>query len=144
MSDHGFRYHEHTADITVECWASTLELAFAEAAVATFEVIMNTSTVEPKEATEITVSGHDLSELLVEWIGEIISLVDTEYKFYSKFEVGTIFEWEDGYSLVGTAWGEDIDHDKHETRTEVKAMTYADLRIEFEKDTKRIWFTLDL
>ena len=46
--------------------------------------------------------------------------------------------------LKYNAWGEDIDHDKHETRTEVKAMTYADLRIEFEKDTKRIWFTLDL
>jgi SHS2 domain-containing protein len=144
MSNHGFRYHEHTADITIECWAPTLELAFAEAALATFEVIMDTSTVESKEETKITVSGYDLSELLVEWIGQVISLIDIEYKFYSKFEISTLSEGPDGFQLEGTAWGEDIDHNKHVTRTEVKAMTYADLRIETEQDITRIWFTLDL
>ncbi|MHA1905942.1 MAG: archease [Candidatus Thorarchaeota archaeon] len=144
MSDHGFKFHEHTADITVECWASTLELAFAEAALATFEVIMDTSTVEPVEGTKISVSGHDLSELLVEWIGQVISLIDIEYKFYTKFEIDSLSEGSDGYHLEGTAWGEDINHEKHDTRTEVKAMTYADLRIETEQDITRIWFTLDL
>ena len=144
MTDRGFNYHEHTADITVECWAPTLELAFAEAALATFEVIMDTSTVKPIEATKISVSGHDLSELLVEWVGQVISLIDIEYKFYAKFEINSLREGQDGFQLEGTAWGEDINHEKHVTRTEVKAMTYADLRIETEQDITRIWFTLDL
>ena len=144
MVEHGFQFHEHTADITIECWASTLELAFAEAALATFEVIMDTSTVEPKESTSISVSGFDLSELLVEWIGNIIALIDLEYRFYSKFEVVNLKKNKEGYVLDGIAWGEEIDLKKHMTRTEVKAMTYADLRIDTEDSLTRIWFTLDL
>ena len=144
ISNHGFKFHEHTADITVECWAPTLELAFAEAALAAFEVIMDTSTVEPADGTKISVSGHDLSELLVEWIGQVIALIDLEYKFYSNFDVESLSKASDGYYLEGTVWGEDIDFEKHDSRTEVKAMTYADLRIETEQDITRIWFTLDL
>ena len=144
MNNHGFKFHEHTADITVECWAPTLELAFAEAALATFEVIIDTSTVEPADGTNISVTGHDLSELFVEWIGQVISLIDLEYKFYSKFKINSLSKNSDGYSLEGTTWGEDIDFKKHKARTEVKAMTYADLRIETEQDITRIWFTLDL
>ena len=78
------------------------------------------------------------------WIGQVISLIDIEYKFYSKFEIYKLNEGPDGFQLEGAAWGEDIDHEKHVTRTEVKAMTYADLRIETEQDITRIWFTLDL
>jgi len=144
MVEHGFQFHEHTADITVECWAPSLELAFAEAALATFEVIMDTSTVEPKEPTSISVSGFDLSELLVEWIGNIIALIDLEYRFYSMFEVQNLKKNKEGYVLDGIAWGEEIDLEKHTTRTEVKAMTYADLRIDTEDNLTRIWFTLDL
>ena len=144
MDESGFRFHEHTADITVECWASTLELAFAQAALATFDVIMDTSTVEPQEFTTISVSGYDLSELLVEWIGNVIALIDLEYRFYRKFEVKSIMKTDKGYQLEGLAWGEEIDLEKHETRTEVKAMTYADLNIDEQPEQTRIWFTLDL
>jgi SHS2 domain-containing protein len=51
---------------------------------------------------------------------------------------------DEGYHAKGKAWGEEIDLEKHETRTEVKAMTYADLKIEQHDDETRIWFTLDL
>lgn len=144
MTKRGFKFHEHTADITVECWAPTLETAFAEAAFATYEVIMDTSTVTPRESTKISVTGYDINELLVEWVGQAISLIDTEYKFYSKFEITSLAKIDNSYTLEGLAWGEEIDFEKHETRTEVKAMTYADLRIETKPEITRIWFTLDL
>ncbi|MFW9925142.1 MAG: archease [Candidatus Thorarchaeota archaeon] len=144
MSKRGFKFHEHTADITIECWAPTLEDAFAEAALATFEVILDTSTIEPHEPTEVVVEGVDLKELIVEWVGRLLALIDIEHKFYSKFEVSSVKKIDNGYVLYGTAWGEEIDFDKHDTRTEVKAMTYADLKIETEPHLTRIWFTLDL
>lgn len=144
MDSHGFRFHEHTADIIVECWAPTLESAFAEAALATVEVILDTSTVDPQHPTPVSVSGYDLSELLVEWVGRILALIDIEYRFFSRFEVDSITHTEDGYSLDGTIWGEEINLEKHVTRTEVKAMTYAEMKIETEHSLTRIWFTLDL
>jgi len=142
--ERGFRYHEHTADITIECWAPTLEEAFAEAALATFEVILDTSTVTPKDEVEVNVSGPDLQALLVDWIGELIALVDINAQFFCRFEVDSIVESEDGFSLSARVWGEDIDHEKHDTRTEVKAMTYADIRIDRGEHRTVLWFTLDL
>lgn len=144
MSDRGFRFHEHTADITLECWAPTLIQAFAEAAHGALEVILDTSTVEPLHPIEIDLQGIDLDELLVEWIGRLIALIDIKSYFYSKFEVFSITQESEGFTLKGQAWGEPIDLEKHDTRTEVKAMTYADLKIVQEPEKTMIWFTLDL
>jgi len=142
--ERGFRFHDHTADITIECWAPTLETAFEEAALATFEVILDSSTVTPTESVEIETHGYDLEELLVEWIGYLIALIDITNQFYSKFEVDGISKDKDAYILKGRALGETIDFDKHDTRTEVKAMTYADMRIDQQPDKTTLCFTLDL
>ncbi len=142
--ERGFKFHDHTADITIECWAPDLIDAFEQAALATFEVILDTSTVNPKDTTEIEVTGTDLEELLVEWIGELISLIDIKGQFYSKFQVDHIEATLEGYVLEARAFGETIDHEKHDTRTEVKAMTYADMKILQEPTRTTLWFTLDL
>ncbi len=142
--ERGFRFHDHTADITIECWAPDLIDAFEQAALATFEVILDTSTVKPQETTEIFVSGTDLEELLVEWIGELIALIDINGLFYSEFHVDCLEATVDGYVLEARALGEKIDHERHDTRTEVKAMTYADMKIIQEPNRTTLWFTLDL
>jgi SHS2 domain-containing protein len=141
--DRGYVFHEHTADITLECWAPTLEGAFEQAGIGTFAVMMDISTVEPLVPVDISAKGMDLQELLVEWVGQLIALIDINSQFYSEFEVLELKE-EDGFSLKGRAWGEDIDFERHDTHTEVKAMTYADLKIDRQEEKTVIWFTLDL
>jgi SHS2 domain-containing protein len=140
----GFRYHGHTSDITIECWAPSLKQAFEEAALATLEVMVDTSHVKPLELAEVSVQGMDLQELLLAWIGRLIALVDINEQFYSKFEVREISETTDGFSLDGRAWGETIDLERHKPRTGVKAMTYADMIIEQSTAKTALWFTLDL
>jgi SHS2 domain-containing protein len=142
--ERGFNFHDHTADITIECWAPDLIDAFEQAALATFEVILDTSTVKPLETIEISVSGIDIEELLVEWIGELIALIDINGQFYSKFHVDHLEATMEGYVLEARVQGESIDHSKHDTRTEVKAMTYADMKIIQEPNRTTLWFTLDL
>jgi SHS2 domain-containing protein len=142
--ERGFRFHEHTADITIECWAPTIAEAFEEAAKATFEVILDTTTVAPLESVEVSVQGVDFEELLVEWVGTLISLIDINNQFYSRFEIIDISPQLDGFSLRGKAFGESIDFDRHIARTEVKAMTYADMKILEGTDQTTLWFTLDL
>ncbi len=140
----GRRIIDHTADITIECWAPTLEAAFEEAALAAFDVILDTSTVQPIRPTDVTVTGIDLQELLVEWIGKLISLIDINAEFYSRFEVIEISKNEDGYTLRARVWGESIDFSRHVAKTEVKAMTYADMRIDVSPEKASLRFTLDL
>ena len=142
--DRGFNFHEHTADITIECWAPTLKEAFVQAAIATLEVVVDTSSVNSKNAVDISVSGIDLNELLVEWIGQIIALIDIKFMFFSKFSIETITQNDEEYTLEGQVWGETIDLERHDARTEVKAMTYADLKIITEPERTTFWFTLDL
>jgi len=142
--ERGFKFHEHTADITIECWAPTLEEAFEQAALASFEVILDTTTVRPNESIEISVEGIDMKELLVEWVGRLISLIDVNSQFYSRFKVHELSEVSAGYCLKGSAFGEQIDLQRHDTRTEVKAMTYADMRIDRSPERTALWFTLDL
>ena len=142
--ERGFRFHDHTADITIECWAPDLIDAFRQAALATFEVILDTSTVKPVETIEVKVTGTDLEELLVEWIGELIAMIDINGQFYSEFHVDHLEATMDGYVLEGRVLGEAIDHTKHDTRTEVKAMTYADIKILQVPNRTTLWFTLDL
>jgi SHS2 domain-containing protein len=143
-AERGFRYHDHTADITVECWAPTLEEAFEEAALGALEVIFDTSTVQPVESIDVTVHGIDIEELLVEWIGHLIALIDINSQFYSEFEVQEITKDTEGFTLNGRIWGEDINLERHDTRTEAKAMTYADMSIEQGADRTTLRFTLDL
>jgi SHS2 domain-containing protein len=142
--ERGFRYHEHTADITIECWAPTLKAAFEEAALATFEVVLDTSTVRPRNSVEVIVQGVDLEELLVEWIGNLLSLIDINAHFYSKFEILEMGKDSKGFGLKAHVWGEEIDLERHDTRTEVKAMTYADMKIEETSEATTLWFTVDL
>jgi SHS2 domain-containing protein len=118
--------------------------AFYEAANATFEVILDKTTVASLEFVELSVRGIDLEELLVEWIGSLIALIDTNNQFYSKFNVDEISRESEGYILRGRAFGESIDFSRHITRTEVKAMTYADMKIIEDVDKTTLWFTLDL
>jgi SHS2 domain-containing protein len=143
-AERGFKYHDHTADITVECWAPTLEEAFEEAALGALEVIFDTSTVQPVESIDVTVHGIDIEELLVEWIGHLIALIDINSQFYSEFEVQEITKDTEGFTLNGRIWGEDINLERHDTRTEAKAMTYADMSIEQGADRTTLRFTLDL
>jgi protein archease len=141
---HGFRYHGHTSDVTIECWAPSLEKAFEEAALATLEVMVDTSSVRPLESVEVSVGGIDMKELLLSWIGRLIALVDINQQFYSRFEVKDISGVPEGFSLNGVVWGEVIDFERHKPRTGVKAMTYADMRIEHSRAKTTLWFTLDL
>jgi SHS2 domain-containing protein len=118
--------------------------AFEEAAKATFEVILDTNSVTPLESVEVSVQGIDLEELLVEWIGTLISLIDIKNQFYSRFEIVDISPQASGFTLRGKAFGESVNFDKHIARTEVKAMTYADMKIIEGTDQTTLWFTLDL
>lgn len=121
-----------------------MEEAFEEAALASFSVIVDTSTVSPREMVEVHVDGIDLQELLVEWIGQLIALIDLNGQFYSKFQVISLSKSDDRWHLDARVWGEPIDYEKHDVHTEVKAMTYADMKIEETPDRVALWFTLDL
>uniref|UniRef100_A0A7J3ZJ10 Protein archease n=1 Tax=Fervidicoccus fontis TaxID=683846 RepID=A0A7J3ZJ10_9CREN len=140
----GFKFIEHTADVVIEAWGETLERAFENAARATFEVMTDTSRVEPRVGREIEVEGFDLENLLLRWIEELLLLFDSENLLLGEFKVERIAETQEGYRLNATVRGERFNSEKHESRTHVKAVTYAQMKIWKENYTWRVRFTLDI
>jgi len=147
-SERGFRFGEHTADVLIEGWGPSLEALFEEMAKAMFEVMTDTSRVEPRENLRIEVCGSDLENLLYRWLEELLYYHDSRNLVFGRFSVKKIFEKEtDGEKevcLEAEVWGEEFDRSRHEPRTVVKAVTYAQMKIWREGEVWRATTVLDI
>ena len=119
-----------TADVAFEAYGKTLEELFENAALAMFEVMVNTKKVKPKEKREIIVQGEDLKALLFEWLNELLFYYGAEGLVFSKFKVEI---HQPQMLLTGICEGEPVSQKKHEVKTEVKAATYHKMKIEKTK-----------
>ena len=116
-----YDYFEHQADMGIEGRGPTLEEAFAQAARALFDLMMDIERIRPRKKVPIRCRAHDHEELLVEWLNELLSLADLEGMALGRFQVDRL----EPNGLEGSAWGEPFDPGRHHPRTEVKAATYA-------------------
>ncbi len=140
----GFDHLEHTADVLIEARGSSLSEAFETAALATYEVMTDTSRVEPKVKVEVEVEGYDLFNLLYRWIEELIAYTDSQRLVFSRFKVKEIELGQDYARLKAEAWGEEFDGERHPSRTVVKAMTYAQMSMREENGCWTIRFVVDI
>ena len=115
---------EHESDIGIRGFGSSLEEAFESAALALYSVMVKIETIKPLEQKNVTASAPDRELLLVEWLNTLLSLSDLERMVFSQFEVKI-----EGTSLTGTAWGDKLDHVRHEPNVEVKGATYHMLKV---------------
>ena len=115
-----------TADVCFKAYGKTLEEAFANAALAMFEIMLETRNVEQKIVKEIEIKGEDLKSLMFEWLNGLLFYVDAESLAFSRFEVRID---EDQMKLSAKVSGEPIDQAKHRTKIDVKACTYHSMEI---------------
>lgn len=110
-----------TADVAFIAYGKDLNELFANAALAMFEVMINTKQIEAKVERRIEVQAEDLKSLLFEWLNDLLFYYGSENLAFSKFEVEVD---EKNFKLSAKCFGEKINPEKHETRTEVKSCTY--------------------
>jgi SHS2 domain-containing protein len=136
-----YEFFDHTADIGIKAYGRDLNEAFENAALAVFEVMTDTSKVEPKESREIEIDGMDLENLLYRWIESLLVYYDSELLLFGKFKVKIDLE---NLRLNAIAWGEKFNPDKHERRTIVKAMTYHEMSIVKTNNGYELTFVVDI
>lgn len=136
-----YEFFDHTADIGIKAYGRDLNEAFENAALAVFEVMTDTSKVEPKESREIEIDGMDLENLLYRWIESLLVYYDSELLLFGKFKVKIDLE---NLRLNAIAWGEKFNPDKHERRTVVKAMTYHEMSILKTNNGYELTFVVDI
>lgn len=119
-----YEFIEHTADIAIKAYGKSVEESFGNAAKGMFDVITDVSKVEPKGEYQVRVKSDDLENLLVDWLSELLFLHETQDVLFSEFDVKI-----ENLSLVATAKGEAINREKHELKSDVKAVTYHMLEV---------------
>jgi SHS2 domain-containing protein len=122
-----------TADVAFEAYGKDLNELFANAALAMFEVMVNTKQVEPKIERKVKAEGNDLQSLMFNWLNSLLVFVDSENLAFSEFKVKVD---EKNFKLEGICKGEEMNREKHETRTHVKACTYHQMEIKKNKNWK--------
>jgi SHS2 domain-containing protein len=128
-----YEYFEHTADVKFRAYGKTPDEMLSNAALALFNSMINTATVQPKETWKVKLSGQDLEQLAYDWLSELIFLFETEFAVFSTFDVE--LHQNGDWRLEAAIGGEKIDPSRHAFDNEVKAVTLH----QFEVKKNDLW-----
>lgn len=140
MKERGFRILDHPADLGIEAYGKTLAEAFEQAALGLVFIIVDASRVEARECRKVTLQGSDLEQLLVRWLQEILYLFDGEHFIGGRFQISQL---ESGW-LQAVVYGEPFDPKRHQTRMDVKAITYHQLEVREKTGKSGVRVFLDI
>ena len=116
---------EHTADIGFRARGRTLAELFESAAEALAALALEEADVTPREAYALAADGEDLESLLVNWLSEVLYLLDGRRVALGRFEVQEIASGR----VRGEAFGEPLDPVRHRAKMVIKGVTYHQLKI---------------
>ncbi|MCD6275584.1 MAG: archease [Thermoplasmata archaeon] len=131
-----YEIFDHTADVGIIVRGRTLEEMFEKAAYAMFDIMIYAEKIEPIRKVKVSISASTLEDLLVDWLSELLYVFSTELFVMGKFNVNIQKDKE--FSLKAICWGEPYNREKHGIKTEIKAVTYHQLKI----DEKEGYITL--
>ncbi len=123
---------DHTADIGLSARADTLGELFEALGEGLSDVICSREYVGSSEKRTVEARAEDVEAMAVDFLSAVRSVIDTD-----RFLVNTVSVVEiDENSVRAELVGESYDPRRHELKTEVKGITYHQLRIARDSD---IW-----
>ena len=128
---------EHTADVAIRAYGSTLDELFANAAEGMFSLIADLDSVKAVGEVEVRLEAEGIPTLLLRWLSELLYIHETQRLLFSSFEVRVV-----GTSLQGRARGEAIDKKRHELKLVIKAVTRHGLTVDPEKGIAEVIFDI--
>lgn len=117
---------EHTADMGIDIQGDDPADLFLQAALGLLAIISAPMQAVGRQLQRVQVAGEDRGELLVNWLNEIIYLLETKGFYPLTFHIDEAGE----KYLQARIEGEPFDPSRHPVEREVKAVTYHRLRIE--------------
>ena len=139
-----FEFLEHTADVYIRAHGKTMEEAYENAALATFEVMTDSDKIGQVQEETLEVEAEDQYALLYNWLEALLVKFETENMLYSKFQITNWKETDENFKFKAKIWGEKFDPKRHPQRVGVKAVTYHRMVIIRERDQVVLEFILDI
>lgn len=136
-----FEYREHTADVAVRVYGNKPEDLFANASCALKHLITD---YQPKKTVTRTIflEGLNLEDLIVSWLNELI------FQFYTNgfltAESKISLSSEGPKTLRACLEGEDMHHTAITIKSEIKAATYHNVKIQKSKNTLYVDIIFDV
>ena len=120
-----YEYFEVTADIGFKAYGNNINEAFENAGLAMFNIITDTSDVSPSKEISFEITSEDEVSLLYDYLEELLFFHEIEFMLFCEFDVLI----DENLHLKATIKGEEIDWDKHERKTEIKAITFHKMEV---------------
>lgn len=124
-----YEYLEHTADVKFRAYGKTLEEQFANASLAMYNVLTDTTKVKGKINKSISTSGNDLKALLYNFLEEFLFLIDSEQFMLNSITNININRMNSKYIITALISGDKLDAGNYQTHGDIKAITYAEMEI---------------
>ncbi len=135
-----YRLFDHTADVGLEIVGENERVFFTNAAYALVDLITERTSVTVKERRSLEVEGEDRAVLLVNFLRELLYLIEGEWFFINRISSIEI----EGGQLRCRVEGEGFDPSRHEVRKEIKAVTYHRAEVNESKEGWRGRVILDV
>jgi SHS2 domain-containing protein len=131
------------SDAYIEAYGRDLNEAYANAAYALTDTVIDIQTVKPELKKVIEVRGFDLLNLLYNWLETILLEMQVEQNVFREFSTKVSKEG-DSWVIRAECFGERFDLEKHRPKVEVKAVTYHLMEVIDEGNRYVLRFLLDL
>ena len=123
-----YQHLKHQAGMGLKALGETWEEVFTDGAKGMFALMMDLEKIKPKVEIRVELKAKDIPELFVVWLNELLAQKNIKELIFTEFKVGRVLETEDGYKMGAYAYGEEIDEEKQDLKTEVKTVTYNGLK----------------
>ena len=116
---------EHTADVGLGAHADTLEELFEALGEGLCDLICRRPQVRPTQNRRIEVHAEDVEALAVDFMAKVLWAIQTEHFAVAAV---TVISCDDN-AVAAELVGEPYCPDRHELITEIKAVTYHQLKV---------------
>ena len=116
---------DHTADFGIHVFGENAKDLFQNAALALMDQLVETGDLLAREERRIVITGNDRPDLMVNWLREILYLWTGEERFVQSVHIESITEKQ----LNARVWIDPFSSERHKLISEIKAVTYHQVRV---------------
>jgi protein archease len=120
-----YKLIDHTADFGIQVFGSDLQELFTNAALAMFDVITEMDVLTGRDSCDITASGEDWSDLMVNWLREMLYLWNGREMLVKSVQILSLTE----NKIFARIYFDVYMPDRHIIKTEIKAVTYHQIQV---------------
>lgn len=138
MTARGHETLDHTADMGLRGWGDTPAEAFEETALAMFDLMIDRKGTAAENEYSISIGGRGLTDLLIEFLNELLSLADVEDAAFVSVSINRLIGEGEEWDLDAVIGGIPRGRCMKRLISEVKAATWYGASVDRATDGRWI------